>query len=320
MINLIKVGAHYAVSSIFEAYGEETDVFCYRAFKEDFLILHAGQISLTVGRVFIQSSITNKSDRISFCTLYFGGHALNCGVRSYLGEGAYLTMKQEVVAAFNETDFAAIIRLMDTHFGMHTYSLRNLFRDEQRNVLQRIIAGTLQDFEDKFAQLYENSRSLMGFLRETGMPVPHRFIATAETALNLRLQKLFISEDVEIGAIKDIVNEINNWNIAVDTVALEFIIRRRVEGSMVALLEDPENEQHLGKVLHLVESIAALPVGVNLWQAQNMYWEMLKSLTMVIQSGRGEKNSPSVSCKAMRTLGQLLYFNVEAALAAKDGL
>ncbi len=114
MINLIKVGAHYAVSSIFEEYGEETDVFCYRAFKEDFLILHAGQMSVTVGRVFIQSSITNKSDRISFCTLYFGGHALNCGVRSYLGEGAYLTMKQEVVAAFNETDFAAIIRLMDT--------------------------------------------------------------------------------------------------------------------------------------------------------------------------------------------------------------
>ena len=41
MIESIKVGAHYAVSSVFEDYGEETDIFSYRAFKEDSLILHA---------------------------------------------------------------------------------------------------------------------------------------------------------------------------------------------------------------------------------------------------------------------------------------
>jgi hypothetical protein len=39
---------------------------------------------------------------------------------------------------------------MDIHFGMHTYSLKDLFRDEQRHILNLIIAGTLQEFEDKF--------------------------------------------------------------------------------------------------------------------------------------------------------------------------
>ncbi|MDD2732894.1 MAG: DUF3536 domain-containing protein [Desulfuromonadaceae bacterium] len=320
MIDLIKVGAHYAVSSIFEDYGEETDIFCYRAFREDFLILHSGQMSLTVGRVFIRSAITREAERISFCTLYFGGHALNCGVRSYLGEEACQAMKQEVADAFNETDFVAIIRLMDTHFGMHNYSLRNLFRDEQRNVLKRIIAGTLQDFEDKFMLLYENSRSLMGFLRETDMPVPHRFISTAETALNLRLQKLFASGVIEIDTIRDIVSEINDWDIGVDNVALEFIVRRRVEAAMAALLDNPEDGQCIGEVLHLAESIAALPIGVNLWQAQNMYWDMLKSRTTGKQSRCEGENDLSGEGEAVRKLGHLLYFNVEAALAAKEGL
>lgn len=319
MIDLIKVGAHYAVSSVFEEYGEETCIFSYRAFREDFLVLHDGQMRLAVGRVFIRSSITSTEDRISFCTLYIGGHALNCGVRSFLGEDAYQNMKREVVSAFNEVDFAAIIRLMDYHFGMHNYSLKDLFRDEQRNILQVIIAGTLQEFEEKFTSLYENSRSLMGFLRETGMPVPHRFMTTAETALNLRLQKLFTLDSIELESIREVVSEIRGWDVRVDNVALEFIIRRRLEGAMAALLDDPESDQLLSDVLHLVESIAALPVGVNLWQAQNVYWSILQANPAAICSGSEGTNGGAARKEAVRSLGQLLYFNVEAVLAAAKG-
>jgi hypothetical protein len=317
MIDLIKVGAHYAVSSVFEDYGVETEIFSYRAFREDFMILRSGQMSLSVGRIFIRSSITRKADRISFCTLYFGGQALNCGVRSFLGEDAYLTMKQEVVTAFNEADFAAIIRLMDTHFGMHNYTLKALFRDEQRHILHLIIAGTLQEFEDKFTSLYENSRSLMGFLRETGMPVPHRFMTTAETALNLQLQQMFTSETVELERIREVVSEINDWNVSVDTVALEFIIRRRLEEAMAALLEEPKDDLRLSKIIHLSESITALPVGVNLWKVQNMYWDMLHTCTSDVRPGIEEPAGSGTRIEAVSTLGKLLYFNVEAALAAR---
>ncbi|MDD2855713.1 MAG: DUF3536 domain-containing protein, partial [Desulfuromonadaceae bacterium] len=43
MIDLIKVGAHYAVSSVFEEYGEETGIFSYRVYSEDFQLYHSGQ-------------------------------------------------------------------------------------------------------------------------------------------------------------------------------------------------------------------------------------------------------------------------------------
>ncbi|HEX2768350.1 MAG TPA: DUF3536 domain-containing protein [Geobacteraceae bacterium] len=319
MIDLIKVGAHYAVSFVFEEYGEETDIFSYRAFREDFLILHAGQMRLAVGKIFIRSSITRKADRISFCNLYFGNHTLNCGVCSFLGEEAYLTMKQEVVSAFNEGDFAAIIRLIDTHFGMHNFSLKDLFRDEQRHILRLIIAGTLQEFEDKFITLYENSKSLMGFLRETGMPVPHYFMTTAETALNLKLQKMFTSETVDVGRLREDVNEIRSWNVAVDNVALEFIIRRRLEGKMTALLEEPENVQRLTELLLQVEAVALLPLEVNLWQTQNMYWTMLQSRASELRSTAGGESGLISWSEAVRNLGQLLFFNVPAVLTAAKG-
>lgn len=319
MIDMINVGAHYAVSFVFEEYGEEIGIFSYRAFREDFLILHAGQMRLAVGKIFIRSSITRKADRISFCNLYFGGHTLNCGVCSFLGEEAYLTMKQEVASAFNEGDFASIIRLMDTHFGKHNYSLKDLFRDEQRHILNLIIAGTLQEFEDKFITLYENSKSLMGFLRETGMPVPQYFMTTAGTALNLKLQKMFTSEAVDLGRLREDVNEIRSWNVALDNVALEFIIRRRTERTMAALLEEPENDQRLTELILLVEAVALLPLEVNLWQTQNMYWTMLQHRASELRSSEGGSSGLSSWSEAVRTLGQLLFFNETAILAAAKG-
>lgn len=317
MIDLIKVGAHYAVSSVFEDYGDETRIFSYRVYREDFLLLPAGQMKLAVGRVFIRSAITRKADRISFCTLYFGGHALNCGVRSFLGNEAYFVMKQEIVAAFQESDFAAIIRLMDSHFGMHTYSLKNLFRDKQRHVLQLIIAGTLQEFEEKFTHLYDQNRSLMGFLKETGMPVPHRFITTAETSLNLRLQKMFSADAFEMDSLREIVSEIKNWDISLDEVALEFIIRHRLERAMSLLLEEPQNSRHLRELILLVEAVASLPLAVNLWQIQNMYWALLHSCSAKPLPDAEEIDEHG---RSLYHLGGLLNFNAGAVLAAKGDI
>ncbi len=319
-IDLLKVGAHYAVSFIFEEYTEETDIFSYRAVREDHQIFHAGPMRLAVGKILIRSLVTRRTGRIVFCNLYFGGHTLNCGVCSFLGEEVYLTMKQEVANAFNGGDFAAVIRLMDTHFGMHNYSLKDLFRDKQRHVLRLIIAATLQEFEDKFISLYENSKNLMGFVRETGMPVPPYFITTAETALNLKLQKMFTSEPVDAGKLREDVGEIGSWHVAVDKVALEFIIRRRIEQAMAALLAEPENGLLLSEVISLVEAAALLPLEVNLWQTQNMYWTILQRGTSLFPPAAGMPSGLTSWSEAIENLGKLLFFNVPEVLGKAKGV
>lgn len=302
MINLIRVGAHYAVSSIFEDYGDETEVFSYRVWREDCLQLQSAQLRLSVGRIVVRSSVTRRSDRISFCTLYFGGHALNCGVRSFAGEDAYTAMKEDVTTAFNSADFAHIIRLMDVHFGMHTYSLKDLFLDEQRLILKLILAGSLQEFEETFSALYENNRSLMGFVRETGMPLPHRFLSTAETALNLALQRLFAAESLDTKSLQEIVGEVRTWNVALDSVALEFVVRRRVEHAMACLLDNPPDEQVTAELIVLLESLRLLTLEVNLWLTQNRFWEVVQLLkTECVQL-----QSPQL--EMFFRLGELLYF------------
>lgn len=315
-IDLVKVGAHYAVSSIFAEYDQETAIFSYRATREDLFTLAAGGIRLTIGRLFIRSTVTRKADRITFCSLYFGGHALNCGVRSFLGDSAYQEMKQEVSTAFQAGDFAAIIRLMDTHFGTHTYSLKDLFRDEQRHVLQLIIAGTLQEFEETFGSLYEGSRALMGFVRETGMPVPHRFLTTAETALNLQLQGLFSREQLATERLAEILAEMAGWQLQVDSVALEFSVRRRLEQAMLALAAAPLDRELLAELLGLLAALPSLPVTVNLWQTQNLCWSLLRAQAAALRFATAASGADNSWSAAFRELGRLLNFDVEAVVTS----
>ncbi len=55
MVNLDKVGAHYAISSLFEEYGERTQVYCYTVDREDLVLLHEGKPRLALGRARITS-------------------------------------------------------------------------------------------------------------------------------------------------------------------------------------------------------------------------------------------------------------------------
>jgi hypothetical protein len=314
-VNLIKVGAHYAVSSLFEEYGDTTRIFTYRAAREDFHLLRAGQTKLAIGRIDIRSTITRYANRLSFCALHFGNHALYCGVRSFIDATAYRTMREEIGRSFEQSDFAGIIRLMDAHFGMHNYSLRDLFRDEQRRILQRIIGTSLIDFEDAYQRLYRNNRILMRFLQETGMPLPHPFRTTAEIALNLDLRQAFAEDPVDMERVKGLVAEIEEWRVQVDAVDLEFHLRRKLEKAMAGLADTPEDAVRLAKVRDLAETVTALPVAVNLWQVQNIYWQMTRTvypgLAARAVSGDG---SAAAWTEAFRDLGRLLYFNVPAIL------
>ncbi|MFA7404695.1 MAG: hypothetical protein WC007_11900 [Pelobacteraceae bacterium] len=107
-----------------------------------------------------------------------------------------------------------------------------------------------------------------------------------------------------------LIAEIRNWDIAVDNVELEFIIRRRLEAAMAELLANREESGQLSELILLVEAIASLPIEVNLWQAQNIYWEMLQSTTKAATSWSEE----------VIKLGQLLYFNAGAVMAVKGDI
>ena len=95
----------------------------------------------------------------------------------------------EAMQAFSRADIPDVIRAFDRGFGTDTYSLKSLFRDEQRNTLSRILSDTLEEAESVYRQLYENHAPLMRFLSDLKTPLPKAFQTTAQYALNSHLRR-----------------------------------------------------------------------------------------------------------------------------------
>ncbi len=315
MIDLKKVAAHYAVSSLFEEYIDETTIYSYSVKKEDYYRIEAGITKLAIGKVSVASKITGESERTSFCVLHFGGHALNGGVRTFLGNEAYQSIKEEIVTTYEKGDFADIVRLMDKHFGMHNYSLNNLFRDQQRKIIDFLISKTLEEFEASYHQMYENNKILMGFLQGTGMPVKKAFCSVAEFTLNFDIKNAFLEESIDVDRIQHLINEIKKWQVPIDSVDIEFTVRRKLEKMMEDLFTNPSDLDLLLNIQKMLELLKLLPVEINYWQAQNIYYKIVKIAFMdfVLKAKDGNEDAKKW-LSTFEYSGEMLFFNISSLL------
>jgi hypothetical protein len=127
---------------------------------------------------------------------------------------------------------------------------------------------------------------------------------------------MFALETIDVDRVREDAGEIQKWNVTLNSVALEFIIRRRLERTMHALQEDQDNAQRLSELLVLVEAILLLPVDVNLWQTQNMYWTMLHTRASAATATVDCSHDVFCRSEAIKNLGTVLRFNIPALLAA----
>lgn len=315
IIDLKKVAAHYAVRSTIEDYAETARIYSYTIKREDYRKVSSGKMRLATGRVVVTSDITGDTEPISFCTLYLGGHIFNGGVRTFLGAEAYGAMKEEITAAFERGNIAEIVRLMDTHFGMHSYSLTDLFRDEQRAMLELVLRETMEEFEFTYRDMYENNRILMSFIKELGMPIPKPFLAAAEFTLDFDIKRSLRGGAAEAERLREIAEEIKKWNITLHSPQLEFLARRKIEGLLQDISCVAPDMHRLSEAEKYLHALAALGLEMNPWTVQNMYYRCAKEFwrEQISRSREGDRDALAWTGLFGR-VGEVLHFNTSVVL------
>jgi alpha-amylase/alpha-mannosidase (GH57 family) len=311
MVDLTLVAAHYAVSALFEEYGEQAKVHCYTVDLADYQIAEAGKARLALGRAEFASQITLESALLSFGVLHFGDHNLNAGVREYQGEKVYQRMIREVTQAFSAAEFAQVIREMDKHFGDSTYSLRYLFRDEQRKVLEHILESTLAEVEGAYRQIYDSHYPLMLFITGLGNPLPRGFHGAAEFILNTDLSREFSADTLDMERIRGLLNDAWEWDIELDREGLGYLLKQTLDAMMERFSSAPEDISLLQELVAAVELARSLPFEVNLWKVQNLYYAMLQSTYPDLQKRAQQGDKAAVEWVAQfGSLGQQLSIQV----------
>jgi len=310
-IDLTKVAAHFGVSSLFEDYGKQAEIYCYHVNLDDYQSLVAGKLKMAAGRVKVTSNITREWANLSFGVLHFGDHNVNAGVREYQGEEAYQEMLRELTQTFSAGDFPEIIRLLDKHFGISTYSIRNLFRDEQRKVLDSILESALSEIEAAYYQVYEHHYPPMHFLSELGNPIPKSFQSAAEFILNSDLRKALSSEPLNLEHIRSLLDETRTWKVELDIEGLSYVLQQTLERMFSKFTASPDDIAFLKELLAATEMARSVPFPVDLWKVQNLYHEILQSTYPEFQKRAQQGNGAVMEwLKHFVSLGQQLSIRV----------
>lgn len=276
MVDLRKVAAHYAVSSLFEDYPEQAGVFCYLASRRDYHSADAGKAKLAVGRVDIASDITRESTGFYFGVMHFGDHNLGCGIREYMDAKSYHRLHSEIFESFEKADFPQVLRILDRHFESTRYSLKSLFRDEQRKILNMILETTADDAQAVYRHLFEHHIPLMRFLKDSNSPPPRALAAAGELVLNSELRHEFDSDQIDFEAIQSLLQEAELAGIPLDADTLEYTLRENLENMAQEFLSGPDQQDLLARLVSGIELVYSLPFDVNLRKIQNLLFSMVQ--------------------------------------------
>ena len=314
-VDLTKVAVHFAFSSLFREYPEQTRIFSYTVNVEDYKKMVTEDAALATGTVRIVSEITQESSRLMFCVVRIGHHDFKGGVSPCLIEAACASIKEELLEEFDRGHYIEIVGLLDKHFGMHNFSLLDLFRDEQREILNLILDATMEEFTQDYRSIYEHNRHLMEFVQETGMPVPKRFLAAAEISLNTEIKEALMAEDMDGDQVQRVIANMQRWQVAVDLPEVEYSLRTFADGLMDQFYGNPSDLALLQRIKRFVELQKSTPIQVDLWDMQNVYYKLAKTAYPQFQSRAGEGDGAAAGwVEAFKQLGAMLSMNLGTIL------
>jgi len=320
IVTLPRVVAHYGMSSLFESYEERTHLFSYTVDRHDAHRHTAAGHALAVGLVHVTSDVTGDTADAAYAVLHLGGHDLQCGVREGATPEWYEAMDARLADAFLSRGVSAALRLFDDQFNSTRFGLTDLFVEERRKILGLLTEERLEKFEGVYRQLYEESRPLLAFMRESDIPIPPAFLMAAQYTLTRTLAHDLRravaaplgAEAFDLAADLDALGHAHDWGDA------EPLLREALVAHADQLRRTPLGPA-LAEIHRLLDLADALGVTPNLWAVQNLYQaaagehhESLRAPTDIV--GNGTAGGPDPIGEFWR-LGDRLHFNLDALRA-----
>lgn len=276
-VDLRWVAAHFAFTSMFQTYDDRARVHCFDVVREEGRTLTAGRAKLGIGRVTVRSRVTEEEADLTYTAVHLGDHNLHGGVRYHRPGEPYAHFHEEIVKAFEHARLPDVIGLVNKHFGDSTFSVRQLFRDEQRRIVNMVQQTTYADFETSFGRLYERCLPLVRFLTDLHQPLPREFRIVSEFVINRALLQAFEADRLDVAHVERLLAEAQRDGLALELTGLAFGFQRHLERLFAELAQSPKELRRLEAAAVAAEMAKVLPFDVSLWRSQNDFYSLLSA-------------------------------------------
>jgi hypothetical protein len=312
-VDLRRVAAHYAVASLFDNFTHDDRVYCYRVLQNDFETFRAGRARMAIGSITVTSLITREHASFEFTVIHLGETELTGGVRRPPTFQPYEAMKSDLAEGMRVNGISSVIRVLDEYFvDEPLLSIRALFRDEQRRILNLLCDATLSEAESAFRQLHERYDPLMRFHAALGVPLPKVLRTAAEFDVNMQLRRMAAADELPLGDLESRLRESRDERVVLDETTL-MSLTQAVERAARDFTQNPDDLELLERWESLVTIVREAGIGVDLRRPQNDYYRLKKTARPVTAANAGNGSSSANRwLQHFDALGEKLSISPEA--------
>lgn len=291
----------WAISSLYTDIEDEENVYCYKINKHSYKSVTKGNSKLVIGHIEVESKVTLEKSNMIFALLQFSGGDFHCAIKEYSDD--FETIQKELVRTYLVSPLTEIIRTIDNYFGKEYFTLKDIFIEERRKILQTMLKGKLQIFANTYESMYDEGKGSIYQMQTLGLDIPKEFKISAQYVLTKQFNELFIESRGFLDA--DIIQQASDLNFEAKRIGIEIdkeptskIFSKKIAQN-INRLSYALDLQQVDATLDLLDCIAKLEIKVDIAEAQSYYFsKIVANLEEIIQK---------ISCQADRDLIVMLF-------------
>ncbi|MFC1764640.1 DUF3536 domain-containing protein, partial [Planctomycetota bacterium] len=277
-VDLNRVGAHLAMSSLFDKTPDHLAVYCYQAAVEDYERHEAGIQMLASGRATITSNIVLEKHSVDFAVVHLGDRNIIGAVNPRLEDADFKSIAAALKGAFERGDTTEMLRLLTVSFGGNNYSIWHLFKDQQRSILYSLLEATWLEIEASFRQIYEHNYTVMQLMRGVNMPLPKALSGPAEFVVNEDIQRVIGKEEIDVGRLRGLVEQADRLSLQLDIETLRFEASHKINYLLCKLENNPDDLNALETAEATLRIVLSVVQDLDVQTAQNILFGLSKKI------------------------------------------
>lgn len=318
-----QIASLWAISSLYKNFEDEEDVYCYKIKQHSYKMVQKGNAKFIVGHIEIQSKITLQKSNVMFALVQYSGGDFHCTIKEFSDESEYTTLQKELFRIFMLNPLTEIIRALDEHFGREYFTLKDIFIEERRNILQTMLEGKMHKFAQAYQEMYSEGKSSIYHMQSLGLSIPDEFKISAGYTLSKQFNDLIVNakgflDNNIIQQAMDINFEVKKIGIKINKSATNKIFSQKISQNISRLARNLEIQQ-AEVTLEIFENIEKLELSIDISEAQNIYFNkifhelgpIIEEINKATKSKKSKETDDRRFVQILLEIGQKLNINVD---------
>ena len=317
VVTLKQIACLWAISSIYQDFEDEENIYCYLVDKKDYQKVQKGTSTFVIGHIEVTSRITMQCSKLMFALIQYPDGDFHCTMREYSDENEYKKLKQTLIRTFVLEPVTEIIRALDEYFGKDYFTLKDIFIEERRNILQLLLKGRLSKFSQVYQDLYNEGKGSIYQMQNMGVTPPEEFKIAAKYALSKKYNDIVTStgglvDAADLQSIEAINIEAKALDVKLDKKISNKIFAKKLEQNINRLAYSLEVQQ-ADVVLELFDYIEKMDLEIDISEAQNTYYTRIyHRIGEIIEAGKNlKRKNEKYFAKMLLDIGDRLNINTD---------